>query len=160
MNEPPNSRYLAAEAQRPAHRVDHAVERLLDLPDLLHAELPLLWVLGAEVEVADRRAGEVALGALGQHGGLGDQVGAGLEVRELLAVAAAALVARAHAHHPPVVHQELAAAVSPRMYTPASSACSDSQRPSWATEVTWLPWLLNGGGVGLSGIARLRLGSR
>ena len=54
----------------------------------------------------------------------------------------------------------LAAAVSPRMYTPASSACSASQRPSCATEVTWLPWLRNGGGVGLSGIARLRLGSR
>ena len=61
MNEPPNSRYFAANLQRPAHRVDHAVERLLDLPDLLHAELPLLRVLGADVEVADRGAGEMAL---------------------------------------------------------------------------------------------------
>ena len=54
----------------------------------------------------------------------------------------------------------LAAAVSPRMYTPASSACPLSQRPSCATEVTWLPWLRNGGGVGLSGIARFEFGSR
>ena len=45
------------------------------------------------------------------------------------------------------------------MYTPASSACWESQRPSWATEVTWLPWLRNGGGVGFSGIARLPFGS-
>ena len=52
------------------------------------------------------------------------------------------------------------AAVSPRMYTPASSAWSESQRPSCATDVTWLPWLRNGGGVGLSGIARFEFGSR
>jgi hypothetical protein len=45
------------------------------------------------------------------------------------------------------------------MYTPASSAFSDSQRPSWAIEVTWLPSLRNGGGTGLSGTAILRLGS-
>ena len=98
---------LGREPQRPAHRVDHAVERLLDLPDLLDAELPLLRVLGAEVEVADRRAGQVALGALAEHGGLGDQVRAGLEVRQLLAVAAAALVARADADHAPVLDEQL-----------------------------------------------------
>ncbi len=97
---------LRAEAKRPGHRVDDAVERLLDLPDLLDTELPLLRVLGAEVEVADRRAGEVALRALGEHGGLRDQVGARLEVRELLAVTAAALVARAHADDLPVVDEQ------------------------------------------------------
>ena len=100
---------LRGELQRPAHRVDHAVERLLDLPDLLHPELPLLRVLGADFEVADRRAREVAGGALGQHGGLRDQVRAGLEVRELLAVAAAALVPRAHAHHAAVLDQQVVA---------------------------------------------------
>ena len=40
------------------------------------------------------------------------------------------------------------------MYTPASSAFSPRKRPSCATDVTWLPWLRNGGGVGTSGIAR------
>src|SRR4051794_32686045 len=40
------------------------------------------------------------------------------------------------------------------MYTPASSAFSPSQRPSRATLVTWLWWLRNGGGVGLSGSQR------
>src|SRR5215208_5637786 len=39
------------------------------------------------------------------------------------------------------------------MYTPASSAFSPRKRQSWAIEVTWLPWLRNGGGVGFSGIA-------
>ncbi len=97
---------LRAEAQRPAHRVDDAVERLLDLPHLLDPELPLLRVLRAEVEMPDRGAGEVALGALAEHGGLADQVGAGLEVRQLLAVAVAALVARADADHAPVVDQQ------------------------------------------------------
>src|SRR3954451_4096154 len=43
--------------------------------------------------------------------------------------------------------------VSGRMERPASSAFSPRKRPSWAIEVTWLPWLRNGGGVGLSGIA-------
>ena len=100
---------LRGELERPAHRVDHAVERLLDLPDLLHAELPLLRVLGAEVEVADRRAGEVAGRALGEHRRLRDQVRAGLEVGELLAVAAAALVAGAHADHASVLHEQLVA---------------------------------------------------
>src|SRR5919197_2707749 len=55
---------LGAKAERPAHRVDHPVERLLDLPDLLDAEIPLLRVAAAEVEVTDRGAREVALGAL------------------------------------------------------------------------------------------------
>ena len=98
---------LRAVSQRPRHRVDHAVERLLNLPDLLDPELPLLRVLGAEVEMADRRAGEVPLGAFGEHRRLRDQVGAGLEVRQLLAVAAAALVARANAHDPPVLDEQL-----------------------------------------------------
>ena len=47
--------------------------------------------------------------------------------------------------------------VSDSTYAPASSAFSPSQRFSSATETTWLPWLRNGGGVGFSGIARLRL---
>jgi hypothetical protein len=97
---------LCSEAKRPAHRVDHAVERLRHLPDLLHAELPLLRVLGAQLEVPDGGAREVALRALGQHGGLADQVRAGFEVAELLALAAAALVAAPHADHVPAVHEQ------------------------------------------------------
>src|SRR5205807_10179819 len=100
---------LRAEPQRPAHRVDHAVERLRDLPDLLHAELPLLRVTGAEVEVADRGARQVPLGALAEDGRLRDHVRARLEVAELLAVAAAALVAGPDAHDLAVVDEQLVA---------------------------------------------------
>ena len=74
---------LRCGAQRPAHRVDHAVERLRDLPDLLHAELPHLRLVAAQVEVVERDAGEMALRSLGEHGHLRDEVGAGLEVAQL-----------------------------------------------------------------------------
>ena len=61
---------LGRHLQRPRlhERVDHPVERLLDLPYLLDAELPHLGlaVLG-QPELLDRRAGEVAPAALGQH---------------------------------------------------------------------------------------------
>jgi hypothetical protein len=39
---------------------------------------------GGQVELADRRAGQMAPGALGQHRGLGGDVGAGLEVAQRL----------------------------------------------------------------------------
>ena len=55
----------------------------------------------------DRGAGEVAGGALGEHGRLRDQVRARLEVAELLALAAAALVARADAAHDAVLDEQL-----------------------------------------------------
>ena len=74
-----------------------AVERMRDLPHLLDAELPHLRVVAAQAEVIERDAGEVALRALGEHRHLRDDVGAGLEVGELLAVAAAPLVPGAHA---------------------------------------------------------------
>ena len=63
---------LGRRRDRPrADRVDHAVQGLRDLPDLLHAELPGLGLaVAAEVELADGRAGEVAPATLGQHGGL------------------------------------------------------------------------------------------
>ena len=96
MKLPPNSLYLARLAQRPAHRVDHPVERLGHLPDLLDADLPALRSPG-EIEVVDGGLRQVADRAFGQHGRLGHQVGPGLEVAELLAIAAATLVAGAHA---------------------------------------------------------------
>ncbi len=98
---------LGALAQRPAHRVDHAVERLLHLPDLLDADLPAPRVGPVQVEVVQGRVGQVPQRALGQHRRLGDHVRARLEVGKLLAVAAAALVARADTAHDPVLDQEL-----------------------------------------------------
>ena len=98
---------FGALAQRPAHRVDHAVERLGDLPDLLHADLPAPRVGAVQVEVVERGIGEVAEGPLGEHGRLGDQVGARLEVAELLAALAAPLVARANAADDAVLDQQL-----------------------------------------------------
>ena len=65
--------------------------------------------VGGEVELADRRAGQVAPGALGQDGGLGGDVGARLEVAQRLAVLAAALVAGADAAHDAVVDEQLRA---------------------------------------------------
>ena len=94
-------------AQRPAHRVDHPVERLLDLPDLLHAELPARRQRAVEVEVVERRLGQVAERALGEHRRLRDHVGAGLEVAQRLAVLAAPAVAGADAADDPVLHQQL-----------------------------------------------------
>ena len=98
---------LGAPAQRPAEGVDDPVERLRDLPDLLHPELPGLRVGAVHVEVVVGGVGEVADRALGEHGRLRDHVGAGLEVAELLAVLAAAAIAGADALDDPVLDQEL-----------------------------------------------------
>ena len=104
---------LGRHLQRPRlhERVDHPVERLLDLPELLDPELPYLRlaVLG-QPELLDRRPGEVAPAALGQHRHPGGDVGAGLEVPQRLAVLAAALVARADPDDPPVIDQQLGGA--------------------------------------------------
>ena len=66
-----------------------------------------LRVGAVHVEVVVGGVGEVADRALGEHRRLGDDVGAGLEVAELLAVLAAAAVARAHAPDDPVLDQQL-----------------------------------------------------
>ena len=60
-----------------------------------------------EPEPLDRRAGQVPLRPLGEHGHAGDEVGARLEVRQLLAVAAAPLVAGADAADAAVVDEQL-----------------------------------------------------
>ena len=100
---------LRLRAQRPAERVDHAVERLVDLPDLLDAERPDLRVGAGEAQGLHRRAGQVAPAALGEHGRLRDDVRAGLEVRLLAALLVAALVAGAHADDRVVLDQQLRA---------------------------------------------------
>ena len=107
MKLPPNSLKLGDFAQRPAHRVDDPVERLLDLPDLLDPELPAHRVGAVHVEVVVGGVGEVADRALGEDGRLRDDVGAGLEVAELLALLAAAPVAGADALDDPVLDQQL-----------------------------------------------------
>ena len=85
--------------ERPADRVDDALERARDAPDLLDAERVDLRVLGLQAEVLDGGAREHALHAVGQHGRVRGQLGAGLERRQLLALPAAALVAGADAAH-------------------------------------------------------------
>src|SRR5204863_4114151 len=67
-----------------------------------------LWLaVRGEVELADRGAGEMTPGTLGQDRGLRREVGARLEVTEGLTVLAAPLVARAHAAHDAVLDQQL-----------------------------------------------------
>ena len=84
-----------------------ALERLRDLPDLLDAELPDLRLVAAQVEAVDRDAGEMALRPLGEDGDLRDEVGARLEVRQLLSFAATSLVAGADAGDAAVVDEKL-----------------------------------------------------
>ena len=96
MKLPPLSPYLAW-AQRPAQRVDHAVERPRDAPQLLHAQAPHLGIGRGQAERLGKRRGQVALGALRQHGRPGVDLGARLVGAERLAVAAEALVAGDHA---------------------------------------------------------------
>ncbi len=98
---------FGAPAQRPAEGVDDPVERLRDLPDLLHPELPGLRVGAVHVEVVVGGVGEVADRSLGEDGRLCDHVGAGLEVSELFAVFAAAAIAGADTLDDPILDQEL-----------------------------------------------------
>ena len=77
-----------------------------DAPDLLDAELPGLRRLATQLEAVERRLGEVALHALGEHRHAGEQVGAGLEIAELLAVAPAPLVARPDSGDAAVVDEQ------------------------------------------------------
>jgi hypothetical protein len=65
---------LGARAQRPAQRVDHLRSGLGDAPDLFDAECPDLRVLALEPERLDRRAGQVTLRSLGEHGDARDDV--------------------------------------------------------------------------------------
>ena len=79
----------------------------------------------------------MSLRALGEDGHARDDVRAGLEVRQLLAVPAAALVARADADDATGRHEQVGAPqVSGRTSTPSSSACSASQRPICESEAT------------------------
>ena len=97
-----------AAAQRPAHRVDHVVERLLRRCQTSFT--PSAQTCGfspCEPEAVERDAGQVALRALGENGDSGEHVGAGLEVRELLAAPAAALVAGLHPADAPVGDEQL-----------------------------------------------------
>ena len=104
---PPELAVARSAPQRPAHRVDDTVERLRDAPDLLHAERPDLRVVACEAEALDRGAGQMPLRPFREHRDACDEVGAGLEVRQRLAVAAAPLVTRANADDAAVLDEQL-----------------------------------------------------
>ena len=98
---------LRRRSQRPAHRVDDAVELARNLPDLFHAELPDLRLVAPQPEVVERDAGEMALRPFREDGHLRDEVRAGLVVAERLAVTTAPLVAGAHADDAAVRDEQL-----------------------------------------------------
>ena len=98
---------LGALPERPAHRVDDLAQRLRHPPHLLDAERPDLRVRPRKPEAVDRRTGQVAGCALREHGHARDEVGPRLEVRELLPVPAAALVAGADPADGAVVDEQL-----------------------------------------------------
>ena len=111
---------------------------------------------GAEVELADRRAGQVTPRALGEHGRLRGDVRARLEVPERLAVAAAALVARADAAHDAVLDEQLLGGrlredVGARLLGALGQPARQLGDRDDVVAV-----VRNGGGVGLSGSARAR----
>src|SRR5437588_13069872 len=89
---------LGEELGRPeSHCVNRPTKRLRHLPQFLDPELPHLRLASVgQAELLDRRAGEVAPTALGQHGRLGLDVRPRLEVPTRLAVLAAPLLAGAH----------------------------------------------------------------
>src|SRR5581483_3199673 len=95
-----------AGAQRPPHRVHDAVERLRDLPHLLHAERPHLRVLAAQPEPLECSAREMTLRALRENRHARSDVGPRLEVPELLPRPAAAAIARAHADDAAAVDEQ------------------------------------------------------
>ena len=98
---------LGCGSQWPAHRVDDPVQRTRDLPHLLHAERPDLRVLAGKSEVVERDAREMALRPFREHRHPRGEVGAGLEVAELLALAPTSLVAGPHAAHATVGRKQL-----------------------------------------------------
>src|SRR4051794_23897978 len=100
---------LLPRAKGPPHRVDDAVERTRHLPDLLHAQRPHLRVVAAQPEPIERSAGQVTLRPLGEDRYARREVGARLEVRQLLATPAASAVAGAHAEHAAAVDEQLVA---------------------------------------------------
>ena len=87
--------------------MDHAIQRLLDLPHFLHADLVDLRGVLIEQEVIAQHAGKVALRALADDGDLGAHLDTGLERGELLALTPAALVAGLDTHNAAVLHQQL-----------------------------------------------------
>ena len=68
MNEPPNSRYCAALAQRPAHRVDDPPSGFGTCQTSFTPSAQICGFSPVEAEAVDRGARQVALRALGEHG--------------------------------------------------------------------------------------------
>ena len=122
-----------------------------DAPDLLHAERPDLRVLALQAEAA-RSAALVSRPCVPSASTVisGDDVGAGLERRQRLALRVPARGrpcgrrARGRA-----ATSSFVAAVSGSTATPSASACSARKRPSSETERRTLPWFRIVGGAGI-----------
>src|SRR5206468_2944353 len=98
---------LATRPQGPAHRVDDPLQWLPHLPDLLDAERPRLRVLAAQPEAVECSPGQMSLRPLRQDRDAREDVGARLEVAELLPTPPAPSVAGAHAEDAPAVDEQL-----------------------------------------------------
>src|SRR6266853_4570567 len=94
-------------AQRPAHRVDHAIERLLGLPNLLHTERVNLRVLDRNALPFEKRLRQQAAGAFRQGGPPGDPIVRRHVARARFAIAVEPRRLRAHPHHAVALGQEL-----------------------------------------------------
>ena len=86
-----------AAPKRPAESMDDPVERLRNLPDLLHAERVDLRRLALDPELGDRGSRQVSQRSLSNDRRARADVRSGLERAELLAVTCATAVARPHA---------------------------------------------------------------
>ena len=129
---------------------------LRDLPDLLDAELPdLRLAVLAERELADRGAGQMAPRALGEHRRLGGDVAPGARSSTAARRPCRGPCRRSARRAPAVADDQLRRRglgqhVGAR--PPRRGACW--KRASAATEITSLPWLRNGGGVGIRSFVR------
>ena len=98
---------LRGTPQRPAHRVDHPLQRPLHAPDLLDGDLAPLRDRALQTESAGSRLPEVTLGTLGEDRRARHDVAAGLKVGKLLPLTPASLIARADAYRDLVVDEQL-----------------------------------------------------
>ena len=97
---------LSRPAERPAQRVDHAVERARDLPHLLDAEAPDLRVHRSEAELLGESASQVPLGPLAEHRGPGSDLDPRLVRGGRPALAVEPLVAGHDAAHGAAVDEQ------------------------------------------------------
>ena len=159
MNEPPNSRYFGGELAAASPSCGSRGRAASGPPRPPSRRAPTAagprsrgskWRIAAPVRWPWR--------ALGEHGRLRDQVRAGLEVATAPCRRGRG-PCRPCGRPPPGRPRRAACSRASRRgcRRPPPRPAAPSQRPSCATEVTWLPWLRNGGGVGLQRDRALRV---